>query len=183
MHTHLAWLRPLRRAIRHALAQLHHSLVRITVRVRDTVVEAVAQAAAEVVRQASTPLLPIAEEFAREPVRRPHDSSLIWDDDGLHRPEYGYAGYEEPPDPDWEEYEPESVPETTPAVPSRLQSALATGCRVTAWLLDRGGCRPLTKALGAGVLTALAAFSGGPAIAAGVGLIGTLATWLSLNAG
>ena len=42
MHTSLAWLRPLRQAIRVALAQLHHSLARITVRVRETVVEAVA---------------------------------------------------------------------------------------------------------------------------------------------
>jgi len=177
------WLRPVRQAVRSALLHLQRSLTRLAQRVRETVVEAVAQAAAEVVRQASTPLLPVAEQFLdRASVHRPSGSSLIWDDD-RQRPEYGYDSYEEPPEPDWEEYAPESVPETPPSTPSRLQSALATGCRVAAWLLDRGGSRPLTQALGAGVLTALAAFSGGPALAAGVGLLGTLATWLSLNAG
>jgi hypothetical protein len=181
MHTHLAWLRPLRQAVRHALAQLHHSLVRITVRVRETVVEAIAQAAAEIVRQASAPLLPVAEEFAREPVRRPHDSSLIWDDD-RQRQEYGYDGYEDQSD-NWDHYEPQDEPEAAPTAPSRLQVALAAGCRVTAWLLSRGGSLTVARALGAGALTALAAFSGSPLVAAGVGIIGSLATWLSLNAG
>jgi hypothetical protein len=181
MNAHLAWLRPLRQAVRQALVQLHHSLMRITVRVRETVVEAVAQAAAEVVRQASAPLLPVAEEFAREPVRRPHDSSLIWDDD-RHRQEYGYDSYEDPPG-DCDDYEPQDEPAPVANTPTRLQAALASGCRVTAWLLNRGGSLTVARALGAGALTALAAFSGSPLVAAGVGIIGSLATWMSLNAG
>jgi hypothetical protein len=181
MNAHLAWLRPLRQAIRVALARLHHSLVHITVRVREKVVEAVAQAAAEVVRQASVPLLPVAEEFAREPVRRQHGSSLIWDDD-RQRQEYGYDGYEQLPD-DWDDYEPQEEPEAVSTVRSRLKAALASGCRVAAWLLNHGGSLTAARALGAGALTALAAFCGSPLVAAGVGIIGSLATWLSLNVG
>jgi len=183
MYPHFAWSRTLHQAVRVALTRLHHSLAHLTVHVRETVVEAVAQAAAEVIRQASTPFLPVAEQFLeREPAHRPSGSSLIWDDDDRRRQAYGYDSYEDPPD-NWEDDELPEEPEPVANTPSRLQTALATGCRVAAWLLNRGGSLTITRALGAGALTALAAFQGGPLVAAGVGLVGSLATWLSLNVG
>ena len=173
------WLRPVRQAVRSALLHLQRSLTRLAQRVRETVVEAVAQAAAEVVRRASAPFVPLAEEFL-DCSPRPPQSGLqhLWDDPYSSEPAFAADA---PAYPDWEDDEPEEEPEPTPELPSRLPAALANGCRVAAWLLDHGSPRHILRALGAAVLTTVAALSGSPAVAAGVGLVGSLATWLSLH--
>ncbi|MBL8792791.1 MAG: hypothetical protein JNM56_02695 [Planctomycetia bacterium] len=172
------WLRPMRQAVRSALLHLHSSLARLARRVRETVVEAVAQAAAEVVRQTTGQWLPPTEEFLDRAPRHPHGPQQFWDEP---YPDESAFAPDRPAYSDWEDDEPAVEPEPTPPAPSRLPAALANGCRVAAWLLDRGSPRGILRALGAAVLTTVAALSGGPAVAAGVGLVGSLATWLSLH--
>jgi hypothetical protein len=68
-----------------------------------------------------------------------------------------------------------------PLPPQRRARALALGCQVTAWWLGRPTGEPrIAAALGVGIVTAVAAYVGGPLVAAGAALAGTAAALAAL---
>jgi hypothetical protein len=70
---------------------------------------------------------------------------------------------------------------STQLPPQRRAKALALGCQATAWWLGRQTDRPsIAVALGVGIVTAVAAYLGGPVVAAGAALAGTAATLAAL---
>jgi hypothetical protein len=65
--------------------------------------------------------------------------------------------------------------------PQRRVKALALGCQATAWWLGRPTGEPrIAAALGVGIVTAVAAYVGGPVVAAGAALAGTAAALAAL---
>jgi hypothetical protein len=70
---------------------------------------------------------------------------------------------------------------STQLPPQRRAKALALGCQATAWWLGRQSGEPrIAAALGVGTVTAVAAYVGGPVVAAGAALAGTAATLAAL---
>jgi hypothetical protein len=68
-----------------------------------------------------------------------------------------------------------------PFPPQRRVKALALGCQATAWWLGRPTGEPrIAVALGVGIVTAAAAYVGGPMVAAGAALAGTAAALAAL---
>jgi hypothetical protein len=178
----VARIRHLRRALAERLERLRQTLEELITRVHEAVAQAVGQAVAAAVRDTILAVLRAATNRpglpsppwttprcyhsawpeGREPsssVRTYGDSSAGWwtdeeaQDDDVDRPEPGGVG---PP-------------------PSRWRSALALGCRASAWLLRRWpGRRPLLAAAGVGAACALAAY------AAGTGLAHATLCWVAL---
>ena len=165
-----------------SLDRLHHTLDTLGGRLRDAVSSAVGETVAGIVQETVravladlTPDASVNRPFAPPP--RP--STSYWagpqnvdDDPWFEDPDYDSTDEDEPPfiaDP--------------PALSrqSRWSGALTVGVRTTlCWLRRRTGRFPVLAAVGAGVLTALATYAGGPIAAAVVGLAGSALGLLSL---
>ena len=102
---------------------------------------------------------------------------------GFNRHEEGwydgdYWPHRDPYDPDPDDYDDEPAPRTSqgegPELWARWRLVLALACQAAAWWLRRQVTRyPFGAALGVGLTSALAAYLGGPLVAAGAGLGGS----------
>jgi hypothetical protein len=164
--------------------RLRRTLGGLDAQLRAAIAAAVGQAVAGVVHQALQSLLtsqPGRADSASPATRSPGRSPSLLDtpdpgDDGFWRGDDNDLPNDEDLNPQpWDRHQVQP-----PDV--RLRAAVAVGARTTVWWFDRriGHANPLT-ALGAGLLVGLAAYLGGPWVAAGLALAGPALRLLALS--
>ena len=101
-----------------------------------------------------------------------------------------YWPHRDPYAPDPDDYDDESAPRSSqgegPELWARWRLVLGLACQAAAWWLRRQVTRyPVGAALGVGLMSALAAYLGGPLVAAGAGLGGSALglAWLAETIG
>jgi hypothetical protein len=175
------WLDLVRRFLRGPCDYLRDALDAIAERLREAVARVVAETVARVVGGVVRALLeddtPCVQAGERYGTDRPAD---LWDErPGASWPAAGpdlSLPYDEGAADDPRR---EAAPAAPP--PARAAQALALGCRAVAWSLTCQAGRPrMAVALAVGCATAVAAFVGGPLVAAGAALAGTAAALAAL---
>ena len=166
------------------LNRLSETLETFSVRLREAVSSAVGETVAGVVRETVRAILaeePTVSTSSGRYVDSPHPRPL-WkrqddpDEEPWYDDPYGY-----PREEDYEDAPPVRRADST-SPPSRLPRAIALGFHTMLRWLRRGiGCFPVLTAIGVGLLTALATYSGGPLAAAVVGLAGSAFNLISLT--
>lgn len=173
------------------LAQLTASLERLDERLREGLASAVGQTIAGAIREALLLLLSekgVVPSFHGDP----HRLSAPWQNaaqtasaDGLE-PER--LPWEEQEDPRWSQEDDPWNPQVAqelpaPAKPRRWFSALAAGWQATSWWLRKPPRRfHLLTALGVGLAVGMAALMAGPLAGAGLGVLGTSMSLLTMSA-
>jgi hypothetical protein len=174
---------PGNRILARHLSRLGETLESFAARLRDAVSSAVGETVSGIVRETVRAVLDHqqnAPPASGRNVRSPQYRRPAWEmaDD----PREGW--YDDPDDypPEDDRYDDPPVARTGEALaPSRLPRAIAIGLHTTLRWLRRGvGRWPVITAIAVGLLTALAAYAGGPLAAAGAFMAGSAFDLLSL---